>query len=225
MQLRRLAIMMVSVALLGACGDDDSSATDAGMDAGASTAGNTAPKTDSAVPPAEIMCKSTKCVAPELDATALFGDAGSAFASFLTPETLASFGAAPEACCFGEAGDKCGVSSSMLTMGECVEANQEGKPDDTCPALTNTIMNPALPIAIPINLPGCCRPDNKCGLDTSLLGTGCVERTAASAFAMTAAANSMIDAGNIDAGAPLEEIKCVYNPVAADDGGTEDAGN
>jgi hypothetical protein len=35
------------------------------------------------------------------------------------------------ACCFGAAGDKCGIDAALLGMG-CVEKNAPGNPDDTC---------------------------------------------------------------------------------------------
>jgi hypothetical protein len=230
MQLRWLAIVMVSAALLGACGDDDSS-SDAGMDAGRSQAGT--PATDSAVPLPMVECKEMpKCVAEPPDLAGFLGEENKELAAL-----AASFGDISSfitsgPCCTDDGA--CGVNSDMLTGGMCVEQDQEGKPDATCSdfmfdigsVLAGSGMADLLGAVKvnPVNLKGCCRPDNKCGLELGGLGVGCVERTAASELVASGA--SMVDAGGVDAGlVELEAMGCEYEPSTGTDAGSEDAGN
>lgn len=60
---------------------------------------------------------------------------------------------------------KCGLTSTFLPGGQCVEKNQAGKPDSSCPPLNQG----------GITLKGCCRPDDKCGYLDTFLGLGCVD--------------------------------------------------
>lgn len=66
-----------------------------------------------------------------------------------------------DSCCVG---DKCGITSSMIG-GQCVELNQPGTPDPTCPE--QSIQG--------FNLPGCCKDTGFCGVMDTFLGLGCVD--------------------------------------------------
>ncbi len=69
-------------------------------------------------------------------------------------------------CC--AASDRCGLDlSGFVQGGGCVESNQPGTRDDSCPA-TNIYGQ---------QIPGCCRADNTCGYLDSFLGLGCVSPT------------------------------------------------
>ncbi len=83
-------------------------------------------------------------------------------------------GSTLEPCCTDDGA--CGGS----LMGECTELEQPGDPDIACPLHAATVV-----------LLGCCRPDGKCGL-MSTLGFGCVERTQLATYA----------------GGPLDEVEC-----------------
>ena len=235
----RIWIAVAASALAVACGDDSSGTPDAGAPKtgteGASCFGNgtcnaglscvddvcrgvdaSTPSKDAdmdaGVAPVTIMCKAATCEAPPLDVTTLLGDAGAQFAGFVTPDLLASMGALPEPCCFGPKKDTCGVSAMAITRGECVEANQEGKPDETCPPIMQNFGAPG--ISFPMTLSGCCRPDNKCGVVNDFLGVGCMERVAAQNLGMMAPTLSMADAGGVDAGPPVMSQACVFDPNA-----------
>ena len=64
-------------------------------------------------------------------------------------------------CC---AGAKCGASFSLLGP-QCIELNQAGKPNPTCP---NGQVGG-------ISLAGCCKPNGKCGVQDTFIGFGCVD--------------------------------------------------
>lgn len=66
-----------------------------------------------------------------------------------------------ESCCVG---DKCGITSSFLG-GQCIELNQPGQLDPTCPE--QSIQG--------FTLPGCCKPNGFCGVMDSFIGLGCVD--------------------------------------------------
>jgi hypothetical protein len=57
---------------------------------------------------------------------------------------------------------------------ECQEVNQEGVLDSRCPSHTIQSFNN-------MALPGCCKPNGKCGVYSSF-GFGCVERTQLASF-------------------------------------------
>ncbi len=66
-----------------------------------------------------------------------------------------------DSCC---AGDKCGLSSSLIG-GQCIELGQPGDIDGSCPDQNFQ----GLP------LQGCCKPNGNCGVFDSFLGLGCVD--------------------------------------------------
>jgi hypothetical protein len=66
-----------------------------------------------------------------------------------------------ESCCTN---DKCGFSSSFIG-GQCIEANQPGKPDASCPDMSMQ----------GFTLPGCCKPNGMCGVQDTFIGLGCVD--------------------------------------------------
>ncbi|MBX3126181.1 MAG: hypothetical protein KF718_05670 [Polyangiaceae bacterium] len=66
-----------------------------------------------------------------------------------------------DSCCVG---DKCGVSSSLLGN-QCIEQNQAGTPDSSCPP--QTIQG--------FTLQGCCKPSGMCGVLDTFIGLGCVD--------------------------------------------------
>jgi hypothetical protein len=212
MALRWLATVIVSAALLGACGDDEKKATDAGTDAG--EAGKGGNGGTGGTPAEPIQCGATECAPPVVT----LPEGGIPDSPIpITPDIIASFGFGPENCCAGANKDICGVTQSSLIMdGSCLERDQPGRPApaDECPAGSATIMTFELPLM------GCCRPDNKCGVDLGLLGVGCLETTEAARIqGMGGGA-----AGMFDASLPVIEPKdCVYAP-SSDDAGTEDAG-
>jgi hypothetical protein len=67
------------------------------------------------------------------------------------------------ACCKDPANSVCGLVEFAAT---CLELNQPGRLEQSCPALPNTPLG---------TLPGCCRPDNTCGVYESDLGFGCAQ--------------------------------------------------
>lgn len=68
-------------------------------------------------------------------------------------------------CCAEAAGggETCGLDLSSLGMPGCLERDGAGTPDDTCPSSNQQV----------ITLPGCCRPDGKCGSLDTFIGLGC----------------------------------------------------
>ncbi len=69
-----------------------------------------------------------------------------------------------DSCC---AGSKCGISSSMIGVGTCIELGQAGKLDPTCPP--QSIQG--------LTLQGCCKPTGMCGVMDTFIGVGCVDPT------------------------------------------------
>jgi hypothetical protein len=214
MALRWLSVLVLGAALLGACGDDTTKAAkDAGTDSGptAGKGGGGGGGTGGTAPEA-IMCGTTKCDPPEIAVP----DGGLMFGGMtVSPALIAMFGVGPENCCAGAKQDICGVTQSMLIMdGTCLERTQAGRTskETECPGSTTSIMGFDLPLT------GCCRPDNKCGIDLGILGVGCLERTEAGRIGMMGA--SMTDAALPD----LSAKSCVYAP-ATGDGGSDDAGH
>jgi len=68
-------------------------------------------------------------------------------------------------CCTTD--QKCGFVIQFVGS-NCIEANQPGSPDPSCPAVS--------PIS-GFSLQGCCRPDGVCGGLDTFLGLGCVDPT------------------------------------------------
>jgi hypothetical protein len=66
------------------------------------------------------------------------------------------------ACCFNPGLSQCGIVSGLGST--CLETDHEGKLDPSCD------MSPSSPLS---SLPGCCRPDGKCGVFAPNLGLGC----------------------------------------------------
>jgi hypothetical protein len=78
-------------------------------------------------------------------------------------------------CCGGMNGDLCGLDPAPL-FGPglpitCVESNQPGQLDSNCPTHA-----PAGPPWNGVTLPGCCRPDGKCGVQDGVTMLGCIEQ-------------------------------------------------
>jgi hypothetical protein len=66
-------------------------------------------------------------------------------------------------CCFDEAQSSCGIAAITT----CFPPNDVGRIDpEECFGLPNSPIGP---------LPGCCRPDNTCGLFDTTLGFGCAQ--------------------------------------------------
>jgi hypothetical protein len=90
-------------------------------------------------------------------------------------------------CCAGANGDKCGLDTSLLEQlgvrfpEVCQEKNQPGNEDANCPKQTFAIMG------FNLSIPGCCRPNGKCGYLANKIGVpgvaevqfdlGCVDST------------------------------------------------
>lgn len=209
MEKRWFGVLFVAVALLGsACGDDEEkSAKDAGTDSGSAGTGAGTGGTGG-TGGETLACGTATCMAPELDLSGIPGLDG-------LPIDLGAQGFGPEVCCAGEDKDVCGVTQSMLIpSGECLAQGQEGEPNAACPNEEQMISVFGFPFSLPLT--GCCKATNECGVDLSILGVGCLERTEASRIGMMGAAQA--DA-SLDA---LEAIPCVFG--GADDGGVDDAG-
>ncbi|MDH5674386.1 MAG: PKD domain-containing protein [Myxococcales bacterium] len=71
------------------------------------------------------------------------------------------------ACCDMDSGGGCGAQVSMTDPSDCEAINQPGDLDPSCP--------PAMSV-IGTEVPGCCKPDGKCGVMSGTL-SGCIERT------------------------------------------------
>jgi hypothetical protein len=205
--------VILGAALLGACGDDKKTATDSGTDSGKE------PVKDSGTENMNVMCGKNTCTPPEI---MLPADGGIMIGGMtIDPSLIASAGFGPVACCTTDM--KCGVTQPMLIMdGSCLEQNQEGRPakEAECPGQSTDLMG------FKLMQGGCCRPDNKCGIDLGILGVGCLERTEAARIAGMGGGGALpFDAGMFDASVPMLEAKsCVYMP-SKDDGGSGDAGN
>ena len=69
--------------------------------------------------------------------------------------------AGASACCVGT---QCGASSTR-SADKCLEKNQPGSFDPTCPSQTIDVMT----------LKGCCKPNGSCGVFDTVMGFGCVD--------------------------------------------------
>lgn len=82
---------------------------------------------------------------------------------FICTQTLEVMGRSLGPCCDEDSGNICGVGFGT----QCEGLNQAGEASAECPAEMDVLGE---------SLPGCCRPDGKCGVLLSV-GFGCVERT------------------------------------------------
>ena len=99
-----------------------------------------------------------------------------------------------QVCCTAD--QRCGVAYTLVFGAGCIERDEPGKPDAACPD-QNSIFSPLFP-----PLTGCCRPDNKCGLNAAT-GGGCTERSAAWA--------AMVDGfGDFFFTGPFASMSCTY---------------
>ena len=79
-------------------------------------------------------------------------------------------------CCAGAGGDQCGLETAPLSQLDinfnptCQAKNQPGNEDANCPKALLPIMN-----VINIEIPGCCRPNGKCGYLANKLGQGAIQ--------------------------------------------------
>ncbi|MGE0328839.1 MAG: hypothetical protein AB7S68_41370 [Polyangiaceae bacterium] len=68
-----------------------------------------------------------------------------------------------DACCTPQG--TCGVSSSFIGGGQCIEGGQPGTPSNECMGFSQG----------GFTLDGCCKPDGTCGVLDTFLGLGCVD--------------------------------------------------
>ena len=68
-----------------------------------------------------------------------------------------------DACCTPQG--TCGVSSSFIGGGQCIEGGQPGTPSNECMGFSQG----------GFTLDGCCKPDGTCGILDTFLGLGCVD--------------------------------------------------
>jgi hypothetical protein len=221
---KRWMSLLVIAGVVASCGDDSGggdapdacttdcpgkpdaamSPTDAGMDATMTPT----------VQPKMFTCPmaggsgALECTTPALNVDFL-KDAGVTMLGPL-PIDLASSVVMPQGCCTED--DKCGVSVPMVTpTGVCFEQNQPGDQDGQC---RDELLTLDATTMIPI--PGCCKPNNECGLDLSPLGLGCGER--GMLIGLISGSGGAVDA-NIPGSLP-----CNYGNPGGDDGGTDDGG-
>lgn len=147
--------------------------------------------------PVTYMCEATTCTTPEIDTSSL----PAFLQAVVTPEQLAML-VPVQGCCTDDTENPCGVEND----GVCVQQNQPGVADETCPAAQIEVMT------FPIELAGCCKPGDMCGFDLGLAGIGCVERTEAAMSSImgmsipdaenvkSLACGTVLDAGLGDAG-------------------------
>ena len=169
---RTLVLALMSAALIGSCGDDDSDtpsnasaaggskgsadkggAGDAGDKATTGTSGRGAPNsggdttTNTGAQSAPVKCGSTMCMPPAFPG------------GFIT------------ACCADETTSTCGTA---MQGGACATPSMG---DARCPTIT--VMGAFM-------LPSCCATNGMCGLDASMFGMpGCIDLAAAAAQAMS----------------------------------------
>lgn len=150
-------------ALVG-CGSSD---VDAAGDAGGVGDGDG----DGDGPSATFECGGTTCYTPQLDPRVLPLPLQAILLTM--PELLGEF--ALEGCCVEGGQSPCGVSNGN----QCIEQDQEGVADDTCPG--STIMGGGAQFSLEVA--GCCKPSsNRCGFDLALVGAGCIERSEAASM-------------------------------------------
>lgn len=228
----RLGMSLMLVFAVAACGDDSTSKTDAGMDAGAGTGGSggsggSGGTGGTSATAMTFECGATMCTTPEfMIPPGLLGGADGGM-SAIPPQLAGLLGSGASicelamtcstGCCIDDT--KCGVKNPALTGPDCVEQNQPGEASAQCPEVPVVLVSAIVstlaggPIAVPI--PGCCRTDGKCGLDLGYLGMGCVERSAAALGT---------DVTPPDGGtAMLESIPCTPG-AGGNDGGADDGG-
>ncbi len=68
------------------------------------------------------------------------------------------------ACCRGTDGSECGLTFGMGQL--CLQRMAPGQPSNACPSMGQGALS----------LDGCCRPDDRCGLDATGVELGCVAR-------------------------------------------------
>jgi len=110
-----------------------------------------------------------------------------------------------EACCTN---DKCGLSSSFIG-GQCIEANQAGKLDPSCPDMSMQ----------GFSFPGCCKPNGMCGVQDTFLGLGCVDPSEFGGPASQPCGSVVVDAGTGGTGGAPSDAG-----VGGTGGSTTDAG-
>jgi hypothetical protein len=170
---------------LAACGDDDTSPTDAGSSGsgasgkggsagkggtgGKSGSGGSAGKAGSSGSSAAVVCGTETC--PKVNTT------------------LTTLSPGVAVCCTDD--KKCGAPNSS---GVCLVNNAPGVPDTSCPTIHVTVMGSDYP------QDGCCTPKGQCGGNFSAVGYGCVAREVAD-MGMGGPLES-IACGDTDAGPP-----------------------
>ena len=166
----------------------------------------------SACVPVRASCQRGSCVAqcdqpdwPDTDIEGQFVREGafcgdSACPAF--PETH-SLGRYPVSCCTAD--ESCGVFARNLGP-DCFRREPSAPHSEQCPGESLFIARDDS-FEVFDSLPGCCRPDQTCGLDTSKTwGAGCIAR---SDFARAAAKTCTVENMHF---AELETISCDYQP-------------
>jgi hypothetical protein len=158
------ALTLAIMVSLGACGDDDGG--DGGGEAGDGESGSGGGGAG--------MAGGTGGSGGRAGAGAGGGGAGTGGAGGMPASiecggetcnaVMSVMGALPP-CCDDDSGGICGATVGMA--GECEGVGQPGMDDSDCPSEMSVAMT---------MLPGCCTPDDKCGVRSATL-MGCVERT------------------------------------------------
>ena len=164
----------VTVGSIQACSSVDTQAATAGTGAGGSgSSGSTTAQTASATSSATTSGSSTAAVT-SASASSTTGSGGlMCGAAVCADAALLGVVTLPGCCPMNAPPDKCGLDLSGVAafigvdLG-CMELNQAGDPDATCPDQTIAAMGQM------VTLPGCCRPDNVCGnvVDLSMFAPG-----------------------------------------------------
>ena len=150
------ACMMLT---LGACGDDSSDAADTGPAGDGDGDGDTTPDGD--------LCGGETCVA------GILGDPCCTTQADIDATSALSV-------------DMCGLDLTALMFEGCVELDQPGDDDASCPEVE----------AMGMQLPACCTTTGMCGQRIDLLGLGCVPNI----NMVEQACPGEVDAGGSDAG-------------------------
>ena len=112
----------------------------------------------------------------------------------------------------------CGVE-----VDKCHPFNQPGVLDPNCPDVTLQVVDPRTGMPLSDSFKGCCRPDNRCGLDMGLGGKthmlGCVRRTAVFFASLNDIACTLVNPG--DAGVDGAQGDAALD--ASQEAGTPDA--
>ena len=115
-------------------------------------------------------------------------------ANVMCPDLPSDVPANTQTCCTTD--QHCGVSYAPIFGAACLLRDEPGNDESDCPDEAS-IFAPLFP-----PLPGCCRPDNKCGLRVAT-GAGCTERSQAWA--------DMVDGfGDFLFTGPFESIDCTF---------------